>query len=193
MTRDLNQELSKNPTLARNEKLSGILAKINEYKKSGKEVMQEEVDLLEKEYQIALAQIALEEAENSKTSMRLMRDAAGNWDYVYTADLEAIDKAKQDLEDAEYEMRQYQEEILRKSEDKIIAIYAQTIQRINELDINQFESEEAYLAEVNRIWQEAYLQMDAYGGLIGSVLEITSGTATESGLAFKDLVLAQIT
>jgi hypothetical protein len=33
------------------------------------------------------------EAQNSKTSMRLIRDAGGNWTYAYDADEEAIEDA----------------------------------------------------------------------------------------------------
>lgn len=42
----------------------------------------------ELKYQIALKQIALEEAQQSKTSMRLRRDSQGNYSYQYTSDNE---------------------------------------------------------------------------------------------------------
>jgi uncharacterized protein YukE len=47
-----------------------------------------------------LAEIALEEAQSAKSSMRLVRNSSGNWDYVYSADQEKIDQSMQQYEDA---------------------------------------------------------------------------------------------
>jgi hypothetical protein len=52
-----------------------------------------DLDILQKRYDLQLAEIALMEAQNSKTSMRLVRDAAGNWTYAYDADEESIEDA----------------------------------------------------------------------------------------------------
>ena len=48
-----------------------------------------------------MAEIALEEAQNAKSTVRLSRDNEGNFGYVYTADQDAVDDAQQGLEDAE--------------------------------------------------------------------------------------------
>jgi hypothetical protein len=47
---------------------------------------QYELDALQKEYDIELAKIALEEAQNAKSQVRLTRNAEGGMSYVYTAD-----------------------------------------------------------------------------------------------------------
>lgn len=47
-----------------------------------------DLERAELKYQIALKQIALEEAQQSKTSMRLRRDSQGNYSYQYTSDNE---------------------------------------------------------------------------------------------------------
>jgi len=49
---------------------------------------------------IELKRIALEDAQNRKSTMKLQRDTQGNYSYVYAADQEAVAKAKQDLADA---------------------------------------------------------------------------------------------
>lgn len=54
-----------------------------------------DLERAELKYQIALKQIALEEAQQSKTSMRLRRDSQGNYSYQYTSDNEQT----ADLED----------------------------------------------------------------------------------------------
>jgi hypothetical protein len=42
--------------------------------------------ILNKQYKQLQAQIALEEAQNAKSVVRLSRDNEGNYGYVYTAD-----------------------------------------------------------------------------------------------------------
>jgi hypothetical protein len=48
-----------------------------------------------------LAEIALEEAQNAKSTVRLQRDAEGNFGYVYTADQNKVADAEQKLADAQ--------------------------------------------------------------------------------------------
>jgi hypothetical protein len=41
-----------------------------------------------------MALIALEEAQNAKSQVRMQRDSEGNWSYVYTADEAKVDNAQ---------------------------------------------------------------------------------------------------
>jgi hypothetical protein len=45
-----------------------------------------ELDIKQKEYELTMAKIALEEAQNAKSVVRLTRTADGGFGYVYTAD-----------------------------------------------------------------------------------------------------------
>jgi hypothetical protein len=47
--------------------------------------------------EILQKQMALEDARNNKSRMRLQRNAAGNYDFVYAADEEAVNKTGQEL------------------------------------------------------------------------------------------------
>ena len=62
---------------------------------------QYELDIQQAKYDLLLAEIALEEAQNAKSTVRLSRDNEGNFGYVYTADQDAIDDAQQAYEDAD--------------------------------------------------------------------------------------------
>lgn len=62
---------------------------------------QYELEIQQAKYDLLLAEIALEEAQNAKTTVRLSRDNEGNFGYVYTADQDAIDDAQQAYEDAD--------------------------------------------------------------------------------------------
>jgi hypothetical protein len=48
-----------------------------------------------------LAEIALQEAQQAKSAVRLRRDSEGNFGYVYTADAGQVADAEQRLADAQ--------------------------------------------------------------------------------------------
>jgi hypothetical protein len=50
---------------------------------------------------LLLAEIALEEAQNAKSTVRLQRDSEGNFGYVYTADSSKTAEAEQKFADAQ--------------------------------------------------------------------------------------------
>lgn len=61
---------------------------------------QSDLDIAEARLQIALKEMALEDAQNSKNSMKLNRDTSGNWTYQYVADDQGVADKKQELLDA---------------------------------------------------------------------------------------------
>jgi hypothetical protein len=67
--------------------------KINEY----------DVNYAEKQLEILQKQIALEEAKNNKSQMRLQRNAAGNYDFVYAANEDQVNNLAQELLNAQQE------------------------------------------------------------------------------------------
>jgi len=62
---------------------------------------QYELEIQQAKYDLLLAEIALEEAQNAKSTVRLSRDSEGNFGYVYTADQDKVDDAQQAYEDAD--------------------------------------------------------------------------------------------
>jgi len=60
---------------------------------------QYDLDYLRKKYDLRLAEIALEESQSAKTTVRMRRDLEGNWSYVYTAEQDKINDARQNYED----------------------------------------------------------------------------------------------
>ena len=105
LNRDLEKSLDKANSSYAASLLKSLQDEINQKSKS-KNITQAELDILQAKYNITVAQIALEEAQNAKTSMRLVRNSRGTFDYVYTADQSAIDEATQKLEDEQLEYNQ---------------------------------------------------------------------------------------
>jgi methylphosphotriester-DNA--protein-cysteine methyltransferase len=60
-----------------------------------------ELDIQNAKYDLLLAELALEDAQNAKSTVRLQRDSEGNFGYVYTADQSQLAQAQQQLEDAQ--------------------------------------------------------------------------------------------
>ena len=84
---------------------------INKFKETELAMLMEKDKLTEAEvkranqlYELTLLQIALEEARNNKSSMKLKRDSQGNYTYQYVADNEAIAKAEQNILDKQNEI-----------------------------------------------------------------------------------------
>ena len=62
-----------------------------------------DLDILEAKYKVLQAQMALEDAQNAKNNLRLVRDRQGNWNYQFTANPDEIADAEQNLADAQNE------------------------------------------------------------------------------------------
>ena len=60
---------------------------------------QYDIERANKKYEIALKQIALQEAQQNKTKMRLRRDSQGNYRYEYTTDGDQVGQLQSELND----------------------------------------------------------------------------------------------
>ena len=92
-----------------------------------------------------------------------MRDAEGNYGYVYTADANAVADAEQSYEDKLHELQVLNTEYIKQLEDNYLQLQQNVRDQIANLDITQFATEEEYLAEVDRIQQAALELQKRYG------------------------------
>ena len=60
---------------------------------------QYDIERANKKYEIALKQIALQEAQQNKSKMRLRRDSQGNYRYEYTSDADQVGQLQDELND----------------------------------------------------------------------------------------------
>lgn len=72
-------------------------------RKEGNTLSEYDLDILEAKYNLLQAEMALEDARNAKSEMRLVRDRQGNWNYQFTANPDEITKAEQGVLDAQNE------------------------------------------------------------------------------------------
>ena len=128
-------------------------------KQEQNELTKFELDLLNAEYEITKAQIALEEAQNAKDIVRLTRDSEGNFGYVYTANEDKVADAEQALDDATNNYYNTAMEGAQKYQDQIYQHIQEWEEKVKEVYLDQTLSEEEKNAKIKEI-------NDTYNALI---------------------------
>ena len=98
LMRKVSKDIDKTDSKISKEKLANFNKEIEAAQQKNK-LSVAEMDILKARYEILEAELALEEAKNAKSIVRLQRDSEGNYGYVYTADQGDIDDKEQDLAD----------------------------------------------------------------------------------------------
>ena len=99
LNRDLEKKMDTTSNVKAKEKLRNLQEEILKYTKEGVKMSKYDLEYMQKKYDLEVAKIALEEAQNAKTQVRLTRDAEGNYSYTYTADENVKAEAQQNYED----------------------------------------------------------------------------------------------
>ena len=96
----IDQSIASASSLKNQQKLQALRDKEIKYLREKENLTQYDLDAAEARYQIALKEMALEDARNNKTSMKLVRNDQGNWSYQYLADEQEVINKQQDLLEA---------------------------------------------------------------------------------------------
>ena len=100
LIRQAQEDMAENDSLLAKQRYQEYIDYVKQLQEQGR-LSEYELKIAQARYEVLQAQIALEEAQNAKDSMRLVRDSQGNYNYVYTANQDNISQAQQALEDAE--------------------------------------------------------------------------------------------
>ena len=153
LNRDINNSIDDTDNLASKKKLRELLAEINEYEAEGVQMSEYDVEYMQKKYDLYKAQIALEEAQSAKDTVRLTKDNEGNWSYAYTADKSKVEQAEQEYEDALYALQELNYEYLEEMEAAIVDTMDEMSQALAEIKVEDFATTEEYYAEIDRVTQ----------------------------------------
>lgn len=115
---------------------------------------QYDLEYLQAEYELRMAEIELENAQKAKDTVRMSRDNEGNWSYVYTTNTDAVDEAQQKYEDALYAMQDLSSNYIDEMSEKLISTSQEMEEALASLRIQDFASIDDYYAEVERIKKE---------------------------------------
>lgn len=182
LNRQLNLQMKDTDDLLAQEKLKEIQKEINDLQADGVQMSQYDLDYLQKKYDLQLAEIALMEQQNSKTSMRLVRDAAGNWTYAYDADEEKIEDATQKYEDAVHELGELSKGYINDVSEQLIQNQIDFKEALQDLDKNSADYSNQLLS-----LQEYYVERQRY------LLDELNKGVVNSGLTFHDTLYGQMT
>ncbi len=121
-----------------------------------------DIERAQKKYDLLVAQIALEEAQQNKNTLQLVRDSQGNYNYQYTADASAVADAQEKVDNLQQELYNLDQEawkdnteaIMSETEtisDKVTESYVRQNQQIKKVQDNENLSEEEKLKKIAEI------------------------------------------
>ena len=170
LSRQLDKSINDTSNLKAKKQLAALEEKITAAKAENVKLSSYELSNLEREYQLELAKIALEDAQNAKSTVRLHRNSSGGMSYVYTADEGNIDTAQQKYEDAVHNMQKANDDWMRSSEEGFMqatATYYEQMQTINTTTYDSEEERQEAMKALNEWYME---QCKFYLGQIDIVL-----------------------
>lgn len=183
LMRQAQQEIDKTTNSVAKRKLANFINE-TEQMQNQTELSQYELDIQQAKYDLLLAEIALEEAQSAKSTVRLQRDSEGNFGYVYTADQSAIGEAEQELADKQNALYNLGLEGANNYNQK----YAETMQEaqdaiteLTEMWMNgEIESEEEYQRRKAEIQDYYYEKLKQYSSLYQVALTTDSNVIKDA-------------
>ena len=157
LTRQVHKSMDETNNVKAKKALMEYQAKINKYQQDGVKMSQYELEHLQKEYELRLAEIQLEEAQNAKNQVRMTRDSEGNYGYVYTADDSAQDSARQNYEDKLYALQELNTQYITEMERLSLEIQAQwqaTLDQILADESLSLEEQQARITEASNFYTQ---------------------------------------
>lgn len=157
INRNINKTLDDTKIIAGKQKLKSLQKEINDLQNSGVELSKYDLEYLQAKYELRLAEIELENAQNAKSTVRLSKDNEGNWSYIYTQNAEDVEESYQKYEDALYKMQQLSQEYLEEMSSTMLDTSSAMMEEIQNLRIQDFNSYEEYQKEIKHI-QDKYAE-----------------------------------
>lgn len=198
LSRKLQQDMD-GASLAAQKKLAKFRDEELEKLKEKDKLTQYDVDRANKLYEIELKKIALEEAQQNKSKMRLRRDSSGNYSYQFVADEDQTAEAQQGLEDAQYGLREMDLEHQRELQEKMLEMQKEYKEKWIEYQLLSEEEQKLREDEYKiyfQYYQDELTNMSAQAletqdNLKNSSFETAKTLYDQDKTNFKDLTDAQ--
>lgn len=153
-------EKSSNP--AHQKKLNDLMEQETKYLREQDKLSQYDLDRANLKYELALKQIALEEAQQNKSKLRLRRDSQGNYTYQYTADDDQVASVQQEINDLYNQLYNLDADEYRGNLEKIYDVWAEAQEKMKEAaQINDPKVRAEYEQKIT----------EEYGALINGLVE----------------------
>ena len=183
MMRAAQQEIDKTTNTVAKNKIANFIVETKQLQNQSK-LSRYELDVQQAKYDLLLAEIALQEAQNAKSTVRLQRDAQGNFGYVYTADSSAIADATQKYEDAQNALYNIglegANDYGQKYQQTMNEMYDSLTELQNQYLFGAFESESAYNLAVEEAKRYYYAKLEQYSSLYATATTTDSRVVAEA-------------
>lgn len=185
-----------------------ILKEEFEQRKKNNEISQYDIDILNAKYEMIQKQIALEEAQNNKSQVRLVRNSQGNWDYQYTSDQSAIDDANQEYADAANNYYNIAKDQVKDITQEIVNTWEECNEKVKEIYEDEtltVAEREEQIAEIRQFYSDKILFLEEqknnalkdmteaggdiisqYGNTYDEVLDLMQDGTADFNEAFND-------
>ena len=196
LNKKINDSIDNGATVKSRQLLLSLQDEINKKEAEGVELSEYDLDVYQRRYELYLAQIALEEAQRAKSTVRMSRDNEGNWSYVYVADQDALDKAQEDYENKLYEYAKLNEDYITNTQNTMLALEKEYQDALAGLD----ETDPDYERKLKDLQQYYNDRMAFYVQQLNNALDANKEVASYAEAEdwnvkqnFEDTLLGQLT
>lgn len=183
LMRQAQQEIDKTTNSVAKKRLAAYINETQQLQNQSK-LSSYELEIQQAKYNLLLAEMALQEAQDAKSVVRLQRDSEGNLGYVYTADQDKIADAQQKLEDAQNSLYNIGLEGANGYVEKYSQLMSEMYDTITEIQSQYlegaFESEEEYQNAIMEAKQYYYDKLKDYSSLYQIALTTDSRVVADA-------------
>ena len=185
LTRDINKSIDATKLLKGKQELLELEKEINKLQQDDTKMSQFQVENLRRQYELTLAKIQLEEAQNAKSQVTLKQDSEGNWGYVYTANQDDIAAAEQNYEDKLYSIMDANDKYIEETNANMIEAFSMLEESIRAIQEDVTLSEEERQRKIQEA-QNDFLEMQRfYSSEIDAVVQINKMLYDSEAYAFE--------
>lgn len=187
LTRDAQKQIDESNNVKVKRELQKVQEKILAAQREGKELSQYDIDYLQKELELKAAQLALEEASQVKSQVRMSRDSEGNYSYVYTANEDAVADAENNYNAKLYEMQKLNEEYIDNLQTSLVDLENDYINALQKAaDTYGIGTQEYYDAVkiINEDYNKYFAELSSQ---MGNALANQQTTANEHARVYREI------
>ena len=195
LNKKINDSIDDSTTVKSKQLLASLQDEINKKEAQGVELSEYDLEVYQRRYELYLAQIALEEAQNAKSQVRMTKDSNGNWSYTYVADDDKMQKAQEEYENKLYEYAKLNEDYVKETESTILSLEAEFKDALAALDPTDGE----YEKKKQELMDYYNARLKFYSGQLANALKSNEEVASyeeaadwDVATSFGDTILGQL-
>lgn len=190
LIRQAQQDMDKSDNELAKKKYKDYIAYIEQLEKQGK-LSEYELSIAQAKYEVLQAELALEDARNDTSTMRLVRTDDGNWDYVFTANQDKVSEAEQALADAQNNLYNIGLQGAEDYQTKYAEAMQEAVEKFQEINANyqagMYASEEEYNKAMLEAQQYYYDLLKTYQEQYQLASELIAHDSSEAYVEALDM------